>query len=439
MEQQNGLLYYLHGIRDCKPANNPIYILPGLTWRWDPIMDHLEMLRGLSVENNTKIVLLVLDGLGGLPSPDGMTELESASTPNLDLLASRSETGLLEMVDTGITPGSGPGHLGLFGYDPRKYLIGRGILEAIGVGAEVLPGDVCARGNFCTWGDGDIIIDRRAGRIETAESSRIVDRLRETITGIEGVKVRLYAGIEHRFAVVFSGDGLDDRVSDADPQAEGKPMVWSRPLAPSGDKTARVINSFVKTVRECLADEKKANGCLLRGFSGTPAIPLFPDLYKMRSAAIATYPMYKGLARIVGMEVVEAGRTIEGLFNTLRSSWEHYDYFFVHVKYTDSRGEDGDFDAKRDVIERVDGFVPEVLLLKPDVLVVTGDHSTPSVLGAHSWHPSPFLLASPHVRPDGAPAFGERVCARGSMGIMHAYKLMGLMLAHAGRLAKYGA
>ncbi len=402
-------------------------------------MDRLEMLKSLSVENRTKMVLLVLDGLRGLPSPEGMTELESASTPNLDLLASRSETGMLEMVDTGITPGSGPGHLALFGYDPRRYLIGRGILEAMGVGAEVMPGDICARGNFCTWGEGETILDRRAGRIGTADSSRIVDILREKIHDIEGVKIRFYPGIEHRFAVIFSGEGLDDRVSDADPQVEGRPMTWSRPLAPSGEKTARVINFLVKRVREILTDETNANGCLLRGVSGTPMIPLFTELYKMRSAAIATYPMYRGLARIVGMEVVEAGKTIEGLFNALKSNWEPYDFFFVHVKYTDSRGEDGDFEAKREVIERVDGFIPDVLMLKPDVLVVTGDHSTPSVLASHSWHPSPLLLSSPHVRPDSAASFGERACARGSLGIMHAYKLMGLILAHAGRLAKYGA
>ncbi|MDO9507999.1 MAG: 2,3-bisphosphoglycerate-independent phosphoglycerate mutase [Thermovirgaceae bacterium] len=403
------------------------------------MLDRLEMLRSLSVEKNTRMVLLVMDGLGGLPSADGITELEAAATPNLDLLASRGETGLLEMVDVGITPGSGPGHLALFGYDPRKHFIGRGILETLGVGAEVLPGEMCARGNFCTWGEGDIILDRRAGRIDTDSSASLIARLGKSIREIEGVAVRFYPGIEHRFAVVLSGEGLNDSVTDADPQNDGSPMVWSRPLEPLGTRTANVINSLIRRLRETLAGEEKASGCLLRGVSGTPEIPLFPDLYKMRSAAVATYPMYRGLARIVGMEVVDAGKTIESLFQAVKRDWNSFDFFFVHVKYTDSRGEDGDFEAKRDVIEKVDRLLPEILSLKPDVMVVTGDHSTPSVMGGHSWHPSPFLLSSRFVRTDGSESFGERACARGSLGVMPAHKMMGLMLAHAGRLAKYGA
>lgn len=403
------------------------------------MFDRLEMLRSLSIEKNTRMVLLVMDGLGGLPSSEGITELEAAATPNLDTLASLGETGLLEMVDVGITPGSGPGHLSLFGYDPRKHFIGRGILETLGIGAEVLPGEMCARGNFCTWGEGDVILDRRAGRIDTDSSSLLTARLGLSIKEIQGVSVRFYPGIEHRFAVVLSGEGLNDKVSDADPQIDGSPMSWSRPLEPIGTRTANVINSLIKRVREVLSGEERANGCLLRGVSGTPDIPLFPDLYKMRSAAIATYPMYRGLARIVGMEVIDAGKTIEDLFQAVKRDWNSFDFFFVHVKYTDSRGEDGDFQAKRDVIEKVDRLVPEILSLDPDVLVVTGDHSTPSKMGGHSWHPSPFLLFSRFVRPDGSGSFGERVCARGSLGLMPGHKMMGLMLAHAGRLAKFGA
>lgn len=401
--------------------------------------DRLEMLKSLSLKNNTKIVLLIMDGLGGLPSESGLTELEAAATPNLDMLASRGEKGLLEMVDVGITPGSGPGHLALFGYDPREHFIGRGILESLGVGAEVSPGEVCARGNFCTWGEGDIILDRRAGRIGTDASSALITLLGRSITDIDGVKVRFYPGIEHRFAVVFSGEGLNGRVTDADPQKDGSPMLWSKPLEPLASRTANVINALVKRVRETLANEESASGCLLRGVSGTPDIPVFPDLYKMRSAAIATYPMYKGLARIVGMEVVDAGKTIESLFHALKREWSSFDFFFIHVKYTDSRGEDGDFEAKREVIEKVDSLLPEILSLDPDVLAVTGDHSTPSLMGSHSWHPSPLLLVSRFVRPDGSGSFGERSCARGNLGLMKGHKLMGLMLAHAGRLAKYGA
>ncbi len=403
------------------------------------MLDRLEILKELSVENRTKIVLLVMDGLGGLPGTGGQTELEAAFTPNLDALASRAELGLLEMVDTGVTPGSGPGHLGLFGYDPLRFQIGRGILEALGTGAHVQAGELCARGNLCTWGEKDLVLDRRAGRINTGSSAGIIGKLAERIKAIDGFGVRFYPGVEHRFAVVFSGEGLSDKVTDADPQVEGRPMIWREPLDPSAERTSRLVNDLIRKVREVLSDEPKANGCLLRGISGAPDIPPMPDLYRFRPAAIATYPLYKGLARIVGMEVLPAGKTVEGLFQALGTNWAAFDFFYVHVKYADSRGEDGDFDAKREVIEKVDSLVPEVLELEPDVLVVTGDHSTPSVMASHSWHPSPFLLASPFVRSDGSPSFGERSCARGSLGIMPAYKLMGLMLAHARRLSKYGA
>ncbi|HRV71357.1 MAG TPA: 2,3-bisphosphoglycerate-independent phosphoglycerate mutase [Thermovirgaceae bacterium] len=399
----------------------------------------LEMLRELAVRSDTKMVLLVMDGLGGLPSVEGLTELESAFTPNLDMAALRGETGLLEIVDTGITPGSGPGHLSLFGYDPRDHFIGRGILEAMGTGAEVLPGEICARGNYSTWGEGDLILDRRAGRIDTESSSSITSLLGRSIREIDGVSVRFYPGLEHRFSVVLSGEELGEKVTDADPQIEGKPMVWAEPLDDSGRKTATVINSLIRKVREVLSGNEKANGCLLRGISGTPDIPLIPDLYGIRAAALATYPMYRGLARIVGMDVVDAGKTVESLFQSLRKNWDSFDFFFVHVKYTDSRGEDGDFEAKKEVIEKVDTLLPDLLSLDPDVLAVTGDHSTPAMMGGHSWHPSPLLVCSRFVRPDTTSQFGERSCSLGSLGLMPGSKLMGLMLAHAGRLAKYGA
>ncbi|MEA3508052.1 MAG: phosphoglycerate mutase, partial [Synergistota bacterium] len=294
----------------------------------------LELLRSLAVENQTKMVLLVLDGLGGLPSESGMTELEKAITPNLDEMAAHGETGLLEIVDTGITPGSGPGHLALFGYDPLRYRIGRGILETLGVGAEVEKGEVCARGNFCTWRDGDIIDDRRAGRIPTPESAEIVEVLSRSIKKIEDVDVRFYSGMEHRFAVVFSGEYLSEKVADADPQQEGRPMKWARAFDSSGEKTARIANALIRRVHEVLGDQPKANGCLLRGFSGVPDIPAMPDLYSMKAAAVASYPMYRGLARLVGMDVLEVGKTIKELFNTVVAFWDAYDYFYVHVKYT---------------------------------------------------------------------------------------------------------
>ncbi|MFP4481369.1 MAG: 2,3-bisphosphoglycerate-independent phosphoglycerate mutase [Thermovirgaceae bacterium] len=402
-------------------------------------MSRLEVLKSLAVGNQTKMVLLVMDGLGGLPGPEGRTELEKAWTPNLDELAASGETGLLEIVDTGITPGSGPGHLGLFGYNPLEFSIGRGILEALGIGAQVKKGEICARGNFATWKEQDVILDRRAGRIDTETSGELVEKLSRSISEIDGVKVRFYPGLEHRFVVVLSGEDLSENVSDADPQVEGKPMKWSEATAPEGQKTAKTVNALIREVRKVLSGEDKANGCLLRGFSGVPDIPQMRDLYGIHPLAVASYPMYRGLASLVGMEVAEPARDLPDLVEIVKSQWDASDYFFVHVKYTDSRGEDGDFDAKVDVIEQVDRLLPDLLELRPDVIAVTGDHSTPAKLASHSWHPSPMLLKSSFVRTDDSEAFSERACARGSLGNIPAFKLMGLMLAHARRLAKYGA
>lgn len=401
-------------------------------------MKRMEMLKKLATDRGGKMILLVMDGLGGLPGPEGKTELEAAYKPNMDALAKRSELGLLEIVDTGVTPGSGPGHLSLFGYDPLEFSIGRGILEAMGVGALVGAGDICARGNFCTR-DGDTIVDRRAGRIATEKSALVVEKLAGSIKEIDGVKVTLYPGKEHRFVVVFSGDGLSEDVSDADPQAEGVPMRLAQAGTQSAEKMARVANSFIEKVADVLKGDSPANGCLLRGFSSAPDIPLMPDLYRIKPVAVASYPMYRGLAKLVGMSVVEAGETLEELFDTVTRVYGDYDYFYVHVKYTDSRGEDGDFEGKREVVERVDRLLPRLLDLSPDVLVITGDHSTPSLMSGHSWHPVPFLLSSDYVRRGLSGSFGEGECATGSGGRIEARKLLGLMLAHARRLEKYGA
>ncbi len=403
------------------------------------MMKRMDLLSELVVENQTKMVLLVIDGLGGLPGEDGKTELEAALTPNFDKLATKSETGLLQMVDPGITPGSGPGHLALFGYDPLDFRIGRGILEALGVGAQVESQDVCVRGNFATLSPDDVVLDRRAGRISTEKNKELISFLSENIKEIRGVKVRLYSGEEHRFVVVFSGDGLSEEVEDADPQKNGLPMKWAAATSSRGNLTATIANEFIKRVRDLLINEKQANGCLLRGFSQAPHMPLLPQLYKIKPVAIANYPMYKGIARLVGMDVVDAGQNLEGLFETLPSKWDEYDFFYVHVKYTDSYGEDGNYDAKKEVIEKVDSLMPKVLELNPDVLVITSDHSTPCQLKNHSWHPVPVLLFSPFTRPGSCSTFGERDCATGLLGVMPAYHLMGLMLAHGLRLSKYGA
>ncbi len=401
-------------------------------------MNREELIRSLAVKNQTKILLVVLDGLGGIPYEDGKTELEVAYTPNLDQLATSSSCGLAIPVLPGITPGSGPAHLSLFGYDPLKYQIGRGILEALGLNMEVRPGDVAVRGNFATLREGKIV-DRRAGRIPSEENKKLIEMLSSKIKEIDGVKIILSPGREHRFAMILRGEGLGDAVSDADPQKEGLPPKMPQPLSPSGEKTAAVAEKFIKMATEILKDQPKANTVLLRGFSSHPAIPHMQELFKLNPVAIATYPMYRGLAKLVGMEVAQTGESIEDEINTLEKVWKNYDFFYLHIKKTDSYGEDGKFREKVKIIEEFDGFVPRLLNLKPDVMAVTGDHSTPSKLKSHSWHPVPFLLHSPYTFRDGIREFSEVSCRKGSLGIFYSVDGMALMLANALRLKKFGA
>ncbi|MFO7902880.1 MAG: 2,3-bisphosphoglycerate-independent phosphoglycerate mutase [Pirellulaceae bacterium] len=401
-------------------------------------MDIQQLVRQLHVKNDSKIVMLVADGIGGLPrTPSGHTELETANTPNLDQLAQRGVQGASIPVLHGITPGSGPGHLGLFGYDPLRYVIGRGALEATGVGLELRTGDVAVRCNFCTLdGDGNIV-DRRAGRIPTEESAPLAISLRQI--SIPGVEVIVEPVKEHRFVVVFRGEGLVGEVADTDPQVTGRP-----PLEPVADneasgKTARVAADFLKQARQLLKDEPKANFLTMRGFAAKPDLPSYEEAYGVRAAAIASYPMYKGLAQLVGMKIVGEAASLEEEIEVLRENWDHYDFFFVHFKYTDSTGEDGNFDAKVKRTEEFDAIVPSVTALNPDVLIITGDHSTPAYLKSHSWHPVPTLLVSDRCRPDACQAFSERQCVMGGLGQFEAKYLMSLALANADRLAKYGA
>lgn len=401
-------------------------------------MKEHELIRELAEKNTSKIVMLVADGLGGLPMQlDGKTELETAATPHLDRLASRGTSGSSVPVLPGITPGSGPGHLGLFGYDPLEFKIGRGALEATGIGFELGPDDVAARGNFCTLDAAGNIADRRAGRIPSEESFKVVERLQAV--KIPGVETFVKPVKEHRFVVVFRGSGLDGRVADTDPQAVGVPPLDPQPVDPAAKKTAEVAKEFVRQARVILADEAKANGMVLRGFAAKPALPSYEELYGLRAAAIAVYPMYKGLAQLVGMKLVGKAQSLDEQIDELAKCWNDYDFFFLHFKYTDSTGEDGAFDQKVKRIEELDRALPRIEALKPDVLIVTGDHSTPSRLKSHSWHPVPTLLAADTCRPDGLTRFSERDCLRGGFGIFPAKHLMLLAMAHAQRFGKYGA
>lgn len=394
--------------------------------------------RDLNVPNESKIVMLVADGLGGLPmQPDGLTELETARTPHLDALAAKGVQGRSIPVCPGISPGSGPGHLGLFGYDPLEYLIGRGALEATGIGFQLLEGDVAVRCNFCTLDADGNISDRRAGRISSEDSFPLANRLNE-IELSEG-EVFVHPVKEHRFVVVFRAPGLGGNLDDTDPQRTGVP-----PLQPQGNddlsqKTAGLAAEFVEKAQAVLADQSAANGLTMRGFAARPALPSFSDVYGLRAAAIAVYPMYKGLASLVGMEVVGDAKTLDQQIDLLEAHWNDYDFFFIHFKYTDSTGEDGNFEEKVKRIEQLDAVMPRIDALSPEVLIVTGDHSTPAFLSAHSWHAVPTLLVSDCCRTDGHQTFSETNCRSGELGQFEAKYLMPLALANAKRMTKFGA
>ena len=385
----------------------------------------------------SKIVLLVADGLGGAPHPDsGKSELETADLPNLDALAGESSCGLTTPVMTGITPGSGPGHMALFGYDPVKYLMGRGVLEALGIDVELGPGDVASRGNFCTVDSEGLLLDRRAGRIPTSESAPLVELLDQI--EVLGVSLSVYPVQDYRFVLVMRGDGLDDGVSETDPQVVGEAPLDPRALNGSSDKTAEVVKAFVAAAQDLLGDRDTANMVLLRGFSRLPRLPHFGESYSLNPGAVAAYPMYRGLAKLVGMKVIPTGRTFDDELDTLERNFENHDFFFLHYKPADAAGEDGDFDAKVARLEELDARIPRLRSLNPDVLVVAGDHATPAIMAGHSWHPVPVMINSALTIGDGAPAFHERACAEGSLGRLPATELMLLAMAHAGKLVKYG-
>ncbi len=392
----------------------------------------------ICIETPSKIIMLVVDGLGGLPHPDtGKSELETARTPNLDSLAASSACGLTTPVLPGITPGSGPGHMALFGYDPVKYLVGRGVLEALGIGLELGPNAVAARGNFCTVDGQGILIDRRAGRIKTADSAPLVELL-DTID-IPGVSLEVYPVQDYRFALVMRGDGLGSSIPDTDPQVVGVPPRSAVATYLDSERTARIANSFVDAARDILGSRENANMILLRGFSTEPEWPEFGRSYSLNPAAIAAYPMYRGLARLAGMKVLTTGADFDAELKTLSASYADHDYFFLHYKPADGAGEDGDFDAKVVRLEELDARIPDVLDMNADALVVAGDHSTPAIMGAHSWHPVPLMINSRLTRGQGSDGFDERHCRLGSLGSLPATNLMLLALAHAGKLAKFGA
>ncbi len=400
-------------------------------------MSKQDLIKSLARSTSSRIILLVIDGLGGLPDPKtGKTELESANIPNLDALAKSGVCGLSVPVGAGITPGSAPGHTALFGYDPLTVSIGRGVLEAVGIDFPVKRGDVLARGNFCTVDKKGNIIDRRAGRLSTELNASLCPLLKMKIDDVDILTAPVR---EHRFVIAFRGKGLSPQVTESDPQLEGIPPNPVKALLPKASKMTRIANQFAEKVAAILKNKRPANMVLMRGFSQTPHLPSMKATYQLKAAAIATYPMYRGLARLVGMDVLPAGLMIEDEVAVLKKNYNNYDFFFIHYKKTDAAGEDGDFNRKVKALEEIDRLIPDIMSLKSDVVVVTGDHSTPAMMKAHSWHPVPTILYSQYCRCDDVNAFSEKACLRGGLGIFPSTDIMPLAMANALKLNKYGA
>jgi len=398
----------------------------------------LEHIRKISRTSPSKIVLLVMDGIGGLPHPKtGKTELESAKRPNLNHIARESICGLSDPVSPGVTVGSAPGHLALFGYDPIEYNVGRGLVEALGIDLELKPKDIAARGNFCVIDNEGTIIDRRAGRISTEKNAELCRLLNKIV--ISGVEILVTPVKEHRFVLILRSEGLSPELADSDPQQTGLSPKKIEALSAQAQRTAEIANEFVSQARSRLRNEPAANMVLMRGFSQRPDFPSIPEIYKLKPAAIAVYPMYRGLAKLVGMEVLPTGNSVTDEVESLHQHYGEYDFFFIHFKDTDSKGEDGNFEAKVHAIEEVDDALPNLVNLNPDVLIITGDHSTPTSLAMHSWHPVPFMLRSRWCFPDKVTEFSERACLSGGMGRFPAVEIMPLAMANALKLDKFGA
>lgn len=396
-----------------------------------------DLLELVARPTDSKVLLVVMDGLGGLPSPEtGRSELEEARKPEIDALARASALGLVDPIAPGITPGSGPAHLGVFGYDPVRWQIGRGILSALGIGFKVDPSDLTARGNYARLDERGLVADRRAGRLPT-ETNREISQQLDGMK-IEDVTVYVRPEKEHRVAVIFRGKDLSDRLTDSDPQVIGEAPRRVEPRDAGAARSARIVNGFLTEIAVRIGARPDANNLLLRGFAKHPSLPAFAERYKMRACAIASYPMYKGLARLVGMTVIDGLETMDAQIEALERAWSDFDFFYFHYKKLDSRGEDGDFVGKVRAIEEFDGYVPRILKLAPDALALTGDHSTPAVLKMHSWHPVPLAVRSPWVFPDQLP-FSERTCARGNLGRMRSVEVLPLLMANARKFDKYGA
>jgi len=397
------------------------------------------LISSLAKPNDKRIVLLVMDGVGDCDNEGRGTALHIANTPNMDALASTSALGLSVPVATAITPGSGPGHLGLFGYDPIIYQVGRGVLSALGIGFDLGKQDVAARLNFCTIDDQGRVTDRRAGRISDDENRRLLRNICSSLKPPAGIEVLLETVAEHRALLVLRGENLDDNIGETDPQEIGlTPLSPTRP--PHGSSAAAAAYGEIEQqVAAILADEQQANMILARGFAKFPNWPTFEERYKLEAAAVAGYPMYRGVAKLVGMTVVSEPTKPEEICAGAVEAMKDHTFVFAHFKYTDKTGEDGDLNAKVQQIEQMDAAIPTLLAGEPDILIVTGDHSTPPSMKAHSWHPVPILMHAPLLRGGDGPVFDEVACRAGQIGTIPAKEIIPLAMAHAGKLDKFGA
>jgi 2,3-bisphosphoglycerate-independent phosphoglycerate mutase len=404
------------------------------------IAPHLEF-----KNNGSKIILFVIDGLGGLPLPKtGLTELETAHTPNLDRLASKGVTGMSTPIAPGVSPGSGVAHIALFGYNPFTYDVGRGAIAAYGVGLDMEEDDIAVRINFAGFNSAGAVVDRRAGRLPTEKNVELCRLLRQI--KMNDVEIIIETVQDYRSVVIFRGEGLHPDLSDSDPQATGEGVFPHRIVAtkPRSKYSASVANTFIREANEIMRKEARDIvempngqhlGILTRGYANRPQLPAMQQLYGLdNTGVIASYPDYRGIARIVGMDVLYTGHDLEGEFDRLEEVFHNYDFIFFHVKGPDSAGEDGNFDEKVKSLEEIDKLMPRVEELSPDVIAITGDHSTPATYKGHSWHSVPFTLVSKWCRPDGVKMFCESECRHGILGLFQATEVMLYALGNAGRI-----
>ena len=404
-----------------------------------------------------KTFFVICDGLGDRPIPKlgRKTPLEYAKTPNLDAIARRGIIGAMNTIDIGVRPGSDTAHMAIFGYDPHVYYTGRGPFETAGLRMEHKDGDICFRVNMGTVDDTLHIIDRRAGRIgDTSAFARELNGMK-----IDGVEFFVKAGTGYRMGMIMRGKKLSTHITDIDPGHVGKGVRMCEATDDTSEakRTAKILNTFVSRAHKLLKrmpvniDRQKnglpqANYLLVRGAGVYPKLPRFFDKYGLRAACFAGAGLYKGIARLIGMDVVHVpgatGKPDSNIRAKVETAIKHrkdYDFFFIHFKGADSCGEDGDVEGKIAYIEKIDDAVAPLLKLKNSLVVITADHSTPCTIKSHSADDVPIVIMGDEVRDDDVHEFSERTCAKGRMGHIKGMHVMPIILDLMGIAEKFGA